>query len=374
MGEEYEPIEMPRPLETTTLLLALIVRLSTVSSEDPWFGVDVQSSQDKNYSVRIRANPGDNLHILVDQFYQQHGHQFERREADFQALLGTLEEAQGGKCDACNTLVEMLTAYFQELGIKHAKQVGHDMYGKPAREMHIGNDMEKMVGLICSSDKYNPYGFHIRQGCNNMLADERAPLALRKFQGGTLRPSDTVERKQHICVQLYDVCPMKPINGTRRSDITTCRACGESMMDLHYSLRRSGRPWVPVATPASRMSRKHIISELEELCVDTEHRHPPVHVDEIREYCEQLVEDYTDEIVRAFVAQPETGQSNPAPVKQVCVAVTQACAPEEFEQVFPLLRHTQVYRHKETDKPSEDNSQSKQEASKVAPEQGVPDL
>lgn len=119
------------------LLMALLVAsLSTrVWGEQPWFGVDVQSNTDKDYSVRLKvcedsaraphslththpqASPGDNLHVLVNEFYQQHGHQFKRSDEDFQAVLlvwplcwsaqcvvtqlvASLEEAQGGKCDA----------------------------------------------------------------------------------------------------------------------------------------------------------------------------------------------------------------------------------------------------------------------------------
>ena len=50
-----------------------------------------------------------------------------------------------------------------------------------------------------------------------------------------------------------------------------------------------------------------------------------------------------DEIVRSFVAQHEHGRSLPNPVREICVGVTEACTPEEFEEVHISL-HLPAHR------------------------------
>eukprot|EP00656_Telonema_subtile_P054688 TRINITY_DN8232_c0_g1_i4.p1 TRINITY_DN8232_c0_g1~~TRINITY_DN8232_c0_g1_i4.p1 ORF type:complete len:297 (+),score=40.16 TRINITY_DN8232_c0_g1_i4:236-1126(+) len=239
------------------------------------------------------------------------------------------------------TFVELLVGYFQQMGLQHSKKVGQDNFGRAERAMHIDNDLERTIGVLCKSPEYLHYAPHIRKGCTDILGDARAPQALRTFQSVTLTPAETVARKSEICVDLYKVC--RPATPERRR-LSECERCAESMMDLHFVLRRSGRDSSMPFVKGSRLSRKHIITELQELCYDTEHRHPKGEVDGIRESCERLTEEFEEEIVKSFVAREDTGQTLVNPVKSVCVGVTEVCDKAEFEDGFSRLANTPFYK------------------------------
>eukprot|EP00658_Telonema_sp_P-2_P013587 TRINITY_DN15147_c0_g1_i1.p1 TRINITY_DN15147_c0_g1~~TRINITY_DN15147_c0_g1_i1.p1 ORF type:complete len:259 (-),score=54.04 TRINITY_DN15147_c0_g1_i1:348-1124(-) len=228
------------------------------------------------------------------------------------------------------------------MGLKHAERVGQDEFGRAQRKMHIHQDMEQTLTGLCSDPVYKNYAKHIHKGCQDILGSNKSREALRKFEGQRLHAFDLLDRKSEICVDMFKVCTLKePIPAAEQ---TECRTCAEAMMDLHFVLRRSARSSsVPLVRGKHRFSRKHILTELQELCYDTETRQARGSVDEIREMCERLVEEFEEEIVRSFVAREDTGQTAPNPVEAVCVGVTEVCDKEEFNQIFPRLRHHQAY-------------------------------
>lgn len=263
-------------------------------------------------------------------------------------MLTTLEEAGGGKCDACKTFVELLTEEFKQLGLKHAKQVGTGEFGQAEKSMHVDQDMEAtLVRSLCQGSRYKPFAAHIRKGCTDLMGSGEGGEILRTFQAGKLRPNDTVHRKQSICTDIAQVCPSVKVP----KKINRCRACSEAMQDLHFVLRRAAHsPWSPELEPARgsksaqlhRYSRKHVMSELQELCYDSEQRHPTAVAAEVQEVCELITEDYLEEVVSAFSVMksgPAAGHYNPNPARVVCVDSTKFCKPRQFDSIYESLTH-----------------------------------
>lgn len=106
-----------------SVFVGLVVVVRCIVDEPPkpgvddWFGVDVEApgpdGNDKR-SVRIKAFPGNNLTALAIQFFDGHSPSYNSSDLDF--VVNHLEEAGGGKCDSCKTLVELMSLRFIEMG------------------------------------------------------------------------------------------------------------------------------------------------------------------------------------------------------------------------------------------------------------------
>lgn len=336
---------------SSVLFTIVLLSLSRALADD-WYGVDITSNIKQDLSVRVKARPGENLQMLVDQFYTKHGDDFIQNNDDYIAMLIALEEAAGGKCDACKTFVELLTEELKEMGRKHAKQDGNDQFGQAKKSMHVDGDMESaLLQSLCKGAAYLPYADHIKKGCADLL-NANGTHILRVFSGGKLRAEDTVNRKHTICAEMMQVCPVvKP-----PKKVSKCRACAEAMQDLHFLLRRSiNLLWSKTtdgpnghSSPAlrdakgiqHRFSRKHIIIEIQELCYDMENRHPPAVAAEVQEVCEQLVEDYQEDIVKYFAPYQQgsaIGHQHPNPARAVCVESAKMCKPNQFDKFYESL-------------------------------------
>ena len=105
------------------------IRVADVQVPDP----NSTDADAPKRSVRLKAFPGNNLTNLALQFFDDHVKKYNASDVDF--VVNHLENAAGGKCDACKTFVEMLTDRFISMGIKFAKIDGHDQTGKPLKSM-----------------------------------------------------------------------------------------------------------------------------------------------------------------------------------------------------------------------------------------------
>ena len=81
------------------------------------------------------------------------------------------------------------------VGMKFAKVVGRDQFGKEQKAMHVDAEMESYIQSMCRSDEYNSYAPHIRKGCNDILSSVGSRGIFTIFNNGTLGPETVVSRK-----------------------------------------------------------------------------------------------------------------------------------------------------------------------------------
>jgi len=340
---------MTRNAASTCVLL--LIAVSTKAVDEPpspavedWFGIDVEApgpSGDDKRQVRLKAFAGNNLTALALQFFE--GHVGKYNETDFRFVVDHLEEAAGGKCDACKTLVELMSERFIEMGLKFAKVTGTDQFGKPIKSMHVEPEQESYIASLCKAEKYNDYAPHIRKGCWDTLSAEGSRSIFQIFHNGTLGPETVVARKVQLCGERLKVCEVKP--ATPSGSMGQCRACGEVMEDLSFLLRRASRSLVlggdalrkkMSKVTSGYLSKRHILRELEDLCMEIEGIHPPSVKDDLVEMCETLAEEYQEDIVAAFVARPQ-GHQLAIPGKEVCVKAAELCSEAAYNRNWPLL-------------------------------------
>jgi len=312
---------------------------------EDWFGIDVEvpspDDSGEKRSVRLKANPGNNLTALAMQFFTQHSPNYKKADMDF--VVEHLENAAGGRCDACKTFVEVMTETFITMGTKFAKTEGVDQFGKPQKSMHVDSEMESYLASMCRGDLYNDYAPHIRKGCEKILSSPNSRQIFSIFNNGTLGPANVVARKTSVCSGLMKMCDEKPT--PTRTSLTKCRSCAEVMEDLHLSLRRSNRQLTfggdklrkkMTKNQDGYLSRRHVASALEDLCSQLELRHPPSIKDELEEVCETLVSEYSDDILNSFMAQ-NGGHQHTMPGGYVCVTASEMCTRNNYALAWPLL-------------------------------------
>jgi len=263
-----------------------------------------------------------------------------------QHLGESLDSVGGSTCDACKTFVEEATARF----LKYANKERHDQKLTKVRNgVTVGWSVNWGVGTLnhirqlCESPEMTSYTSTTRTGCRWYM--ERNMTANVFIEGEANGPADIVRRKQRVCGDVVKHCAPRP--QLQPQQLSPCRKCAETMMDLGYLVRRDARsiefldPKHQHASPLrevlsrARMprargyrSRIHVQTRFAELCDTTPDRHRPGIGEEIRDACEDIASEHEAAIVDAFADMYSTDTEA---VREVCVTTTNACTDSEYE-------------------------------------------
>ena len=211
-------------------------------------------------------------------------------------------------CRACATLFEeswhasepIVAKLRANLAAGHAKNVTVDLKGR-------------VVQKICDQGRFRPtdrlaYTDRIRDGCAKIV--EQNDWVVAEGLSGKEFPdlADLYPRTYWACVEKMDLCDPVPLKahafdpvlfedklpGTSKLD--ECERCKAVVADIIGVLSRSK------GSPKYR-TREHVWSVLEDECVHIVSRFPK-HVGlRLQSTCENLLEDYEDELVGFFAGQ-----------------------------------------------------------------------
>ena len=124
--------------------------------------------------------------------------------------------------------------------------------------------------------------------------------------------------------------------------MSECRACAEAFQDFDRLLQNDRRDidvgslGVKSYKTTTEWDRKfrgkhHVYQRSQDLCSTMGQRHPAKAAAVIQEMCEQTIEEYESQVVRAFVDSSSTHPG--AGAEEVCVTITDKCTSQEFEEI-----------------------------------------
>eukprot|EP00658_Telonema_sp_P-2_P048661 TRINITY_DN37003_c0_g1_i2.p1 TRINITY_DN37003_c0_g1~~TRINITY_DN37003_c0_g1_i2.p1 ORF type:complete len:407 (+),score=114.06 TRINITY_DN37003_c0_g1_i2:145-1365(+) len=259
-----------------------------------------------------------------------------------------LEEAAGGRCDACVRLTRELWRLTTQLLSEKGSMKPQDVVGK---KYVFSLDMEdpavnRRFSGLCQSENYRQLAPHIVKGCVEIMNFHANDIILRISE--TMKDSvmGYPNLPNSVCSQLLGICPVIPVPDTTRSH---CASCAAVVNELHYRLRgdsRSGKilsrdPMVlskKKAGVAPFMGRRHVLSRVQALCDELALNMliPVEQAERLSETCETLVEEQEERLVTEFSSH--RGQQKwRDPVRGICVDEIGVCSTEEFNEVEGML-------------------------------------
>lgn len=263
------------------------------------------------------------------------------------ALGMLMEEAAGGSCDACKTVVEELAVKMGDMKEELQKKA-HSTDAK-GELLTPATQQRELLG-ICRSRRYRRYALHIQKGCFDLM--ERA--AARDLLQGMANLSDTSTKhvpdfKRRFCVEATAMCPARASPKT----MGPCQLCAETMQDFRYVLRRTNRDGIvlagdpmalqrkPSSARARYLDRRHIVLAMQELCEEPALRHHRSVAEELQETCEELTTEFQEVLIQAV--QHSTARFGFA----TCVEKTRYCTAEEYKAVEHTLHSKHFRAHRE---------------------------
>jgi polyhydroxyalkanoate synthesis regulator phasin len=257
-----------------------------------------------------------------------------------------LDESAGGRCDACRTTVEHLIVTMMEL----VRSNGQFSRSAPESGTHIKvsvppEEATKAVNAMCTSAKFAKYAPHVMKGCVEFLASNGTEM-VEKLNGAM--QGEKFERLlDDICSGMIGVCKNR---GKLPETISKCRSCAEVVSVFDYNLRRAN----PVADDSdglsdamslnkrkkvkdlSYMSRLYVEKRLAELCGQSL-QHTLLAGQTIsqalNEECEDLLDQYEEDIVRAFTKKKPMFDAG----REICVDVASSCSENEYDELAEQL-------------------------------------
>jgi len=330
-------------------LITMLYQTTTATSRDAvGFSVDVYYNKTR---IRLNAYPGINLTALAEKYFEDSGHP--RDDKVLEEIVDKLEARGGGDCDACKTMVEVLSSKLHELVASQvtAKTESRvEVTGnteKVVRSSFAGPDVIRRARSVCRASEYHQFSKYHRKWCERAMDSKQAEDILRRF-AGKMVPSAVYERKDMVCTRLLGVCPHKRFDS---STADSCRLCAEVMQDLSFLMRRS-RPDIKRSemigtNPTTRkkmpdgsgfMQRSHVLTHLDSLCEEMHLRQPWRLSENLREECEDMVSEHTDTIVASFRAMYKGGHGLMFPARDVCVN-TGLCKAKKFDSFMTDLQN-----------------------------------
>merc|ERR1712159_574364 len=271
---------------------------------------------------------------------------------NMEKMVYWLHQGSGHYCDACKFMME--ESHRRVLNIAQKKIRSNDDTGKRAKafeggaghELTVNDDMKKEIAGVCESQQYANANVDGRHWCKSVMTGPRRAQIFGALTSGSFGFEDLLKRQAAVCgPQVLNVCKPKPWLGSGLSD---CRACAEAFQDFDRLLQQDRRD-IDVGSlgvkahkksvsPADRQfrGRHHVWQKSQELCTTVQQRHPAKAASVIQEMCEEVLEEYESQVIRAFV---EGGHQHPgASAEQVCVTIAEKCDADEFEKIKPELQ------------------------------------
>merc|ERR1711998_156268 len=263
-------------------------------------------------------------------------------------VLYWLNQGAGHYCDACKFMME--EAHRRVMKIAHEKIRAYETSDKSfeggrGHEIKMDDKMKTEIRGLCDSTQYATANHDSRKFCTDTLSGRHADQIFATLTQGSFGFEDLLKRQNTVCgPPMMKLCPAKPWLG---SGISDCRACAEAFQDFDRLLQNDRRD-IDVGSlgvkahkaSVSEQDRKfrgrhHVWQKSQELCSSAQQRHPAKAASVIQEMCEEVLEGYENQIIRAFV---EGGYQHPgASAEGVCVSIADKCSAEEFEELRPSL-------------------------------------
>lgn len=295
---------------------------------------------------RTKAVAMANLTEVAAQFVAKIG-----REGDalaFEKVVYWLNQGAGHLCDACKFMMEESHRRVMKIAhekIKAFETKGKDFEGGRGHEIKLDDDMKAEIRGVCDSAQYALANTDSRQWCETTLSGRHSQQIFAALTQGSFSFEDLLKRQNTVCgAPLLKVCPGKAWLG---SGINECRACAEAFQDFDRLLQQDRRD-IDVGSLGVKAHKKtvqerdrkfrgrhHVWQKSQELCASAQQRHPVKAASVIQETCEEVLEEYESQVVRAFV---EGGHQHPgASAEEVCVTIADKCSSEEFDAIRTSL-------------------------------------
>jgi len=246
-----------------------------------------------------------------------------------------LDEAAGGRCDACRTMTEHLISTMAQV----VKDTGSMKEDGGKYRISVDNDAaSKAVSSMCSNAAYEKYAVHITKACAEFLSENGTDVV--NTITGMINEGDLAKTFDAVCVKKLGACKSAPKLPEKPSK---CRLCMETMSLFEYRLRRDSRAGLDTtalkdsmnlgkrkAVDTSYLSRKHVQTRLPELCQDMR---ASMFISEapaqaLVEFCDEIVTDHEDEVVGAF-AKSTAGSA----IRKVCIDTAEVCDAQTYDQL-----------------------------------------
>merc|ERR1711939_145349 len=272
---------------------------------------------------------------------------------NMEKMVYWLHQGSGHYCDACKFMME--ESHRRVLNIAQKKIRSNDDTGKRAKafeggaghELTVNDDMKKEIAGVCESQQYANANVDGRHWCKSVMTGPRRAQIFGALTSGSFGFEDLLKRQAAVCgPQVLNVCKPKPWLGSGLSD---CRACAEAFQDFDRLLQQDRRD-IDVGSlgvkahkkTVSEQDRKfrgrhHVWQKSQELCSSVQQRHPAKAASVIQEMCEEVLDEYESQVIRAFV---DGGYQHPAAsAEEVCVTIADKCTSEEFDAVRTSLQN-----------------------------------
>ena len=165
---------------------------------------------------------------------------------------------------------------------------------------------------LCDRPYWKDYTQEIKDGCAQII-DKNSFIIREAFHGDKATPSMMYDKIRFACVERQDLCdPLTPELARERYGAKRMGACDECLTVVRgvhdVLLRKKGSP--------GYLSRKHVWAALEDACTLVLAHHPPPHAARLQERCEQLMEEYDEDMADAFANYDFEDAT--APARAIC--------------------------------------------------------
>jgi len=259
-----------------------------------------------------------------------------------------LNQGAGHYCDACKYMMEESHRRVMMLAQEKIKQrdtASKDFQGGRGHEIKMDDEMKTEIAGVCDSQQYASTNVDARNWCTTAMKGRHSAQIFTTLTQGSFGYEDLLKRQNTVCgPQVMNVCPDKPWLGTGLSD---CRACAEAFQDFDRILQQDRRD-IDVGAMGIKAHKKsvkeadrkfrgrhHVWQKSQELCSSAQQRHPAKAASVIQEMCEEVLEEYESQVIRAFV---DGGHQHPgASAEEVCVTISDKCSSDEFDAIRTQL-------------------------------------
>jgi len=264
-----------------------------------------------------------------------------------------LNQGAGHFCDACKFMME--EAHRKVMGlasdkIKNYETEDKSFEGGRGHQIKMDEKMKSDIRSLCESKQYATANKDARKFCSDTLSGRHSDAIFSTLTQGSFGFEDLLKRQNTVCGQpMLKVCPAKQWLG---STVNECRACAEAFQDFDRMLQNDRRD-IDVGSLGVKAHKKsvsaqdrkfrgrhHVWQKSQELCSSMQQRHPAKAASVIQEMCEEVLDEYENQVIRAFV---DGGHQHPgASAEEVCVTIADKCSSEEFDTIRPTLQSYHV--------------------------------
>jgi len=255
-----------------------------------------------------------------------------------------LNQGAGHYCDACKYMMEESHRRVMKIAhdkIKQRDTEDKDFQGGRGHQIKMDDEMKTEIAGVCDTQQYALTNADSRAWCKQAMTGRHSQQIFSTLTQGSFGYEDLLKRQNTVCgSQVMKVCEEKPWLGSGMSE---CRACAEAFQDFDRLLQQDRRD-IDVGAMGIKAHKKsvkesdrkfrgrhHVWQKSQELCSSVQQRHPAKAASVIQEMCEEVLEEYESQVIRAFV---DGGHQHPgASAEEVFVTISEKCGADEFDAI-----------------------------------------